>query len=314
MNFGRIIKKEIMSRPAKSECCKKAFLAGLLRGSGSLYEKDGELGLDFLVPGEDEAMTVASYFRSVFGYEIREISVSEDRLNRKDKYVLGLSGDGAKVILKELGILTEDKEGFAVNLKLYGNIILKECCLKAFMRGLFVASGSCTVPGVRSGDNSGYHAELVFSHYTPALETAEKLAQYDVNVKLTRRKGKYVAYLRSAEEIKNFTAFLSAPVSVLKLTDLMINRELSNKSNRQKNCDLGNVGKQVEAAQKQINAIKKIRAAEAFDSMREELRETAKARENNADDTLGELAEKLGITKSCLNHRLRKITEIAEKL
>ena len=314
MNFGGMIKNEILSRPAKSECCKKAFLAGLLRGSGSLYEKDGELGLDFLVPGEEAAMTVASYFKSLFGYEIREISVSEDRLNRKDRFVLSISGEMARKILTELDILTSEGEEIAVNLKPYGLITEKECCLKSFMRGLFVASGSCTVPGVRSGVNTGYHAELVFSHYTPALETAEKLAAYDINVKITRRKGKYIDYLKSAEEIKNFTAFLSAPVSVLKLTELMINRELSNKSNRQKNCDLGNVNKQVEASQKQINAIKKIKDANAFISMREELKETANARIENADDTLGELAEKLGISKSCLNHRLRKITEISEQL
>ena len=314
MNFGMLIKNEIFTRPAKSECCKKAFLAGLLRGSGSLYEKDGELGLDFLVPGEEAAMTVGKYFKSVFGYEIREISVSEDRLNKKDKFVLSLSGERAAEILKDLEILTEDSEGVAVNLKFYGRITKKECCLKSFMRGLFAASGSCTVPGVKSGNQTGYHAELVFNHYTPAFETAEKLAHYGVKAKITTRKGKYIVYLKSAEEIKNFTAFLSAPLSVLKLTELMINRELSNKSNRQKNCDLGNVNKQVEASQKQIGAIKKIISAEEFDNLRTELKDTALARMENADDTLGELAEKLRISKSCLNHRLRKLTEISEKL
>lgn len=314
MNFAAMVKKEILSRPAKEKCCKKAFLAGILRGSGTLYEKDGELGLDFIVHDEIALSLATAYFESVFGYEIREIAVSEDRLNKKDKIVLGITGDRTEEILSSLEILTEENGELAVNLKFFGKLTEKECCLKSFMRGLFVASGNCTLPEKSTSDNTGYHAEMAFSHSSPATETAIKLSRHGVNAKITRRKDKFVVYIKSAEEIKNLTAFLSAPVSVLKLTDLMIEREISNKSNRQKNCDLGNVTRQIDASQKQLSAIKKIEKAIGLASLKPELKKTAEARVENADETLGELAERLGITKSCLNHRLRKLSEIAENL
>ena len=155
---------------------------------------------------------------------------------------------------------------------------------------------------------------MVFSHYTPALETSEKLAEYGVMTKITRRKESYIVYIKSAEEIKNFTAFLQAPVSVLKLTDLMINRELVNNTNRRKNCDLGNLNRQVEAVAKQTDAIKKIQANLGLETLKKDLRETAQARLDNPDETLNELAEILGVTKSCLNHRLRKIVAIADEI
>ena len=92
MNFGKIVKEEILSKPPKSRCCKKAFLSGLLRGNGSLYLKEGALALDFTVPSEEIAMQVSLFFESVFSYQIREVSVSEDRLNKKDKFVLSIDG------------------------------------------------------------------------------------------------------------------------------------------------------------------------------------------------------------------------------
>ncbi len=314
MNFAAEIKKEIFAKPVKDKCCKKAFLAGLLRGSGSLYEKDGELGLDFAVPDEQAMSAVTAYFKSVFGYEIRDVSVSEDRLNKKDRFVLGITGERTVEILFSLGILTEEDGEPAVSLKFYGEITRKECCLKSFMRGLFVSSGNCTLPAKDTSDNTGYHAEMVFSHYIPALETAEKLGEHGVAAKITRRKEKFIVYIKSAEEIKNFTAFLGAPVSVLKLTDLIISREISNKSNRQKNCDLGNVSRQLEATEKHIRAIAKISESAGLTSLKRDLYETAVARAENPEESLTELSERLGISKSCLNHRLRKLVAMAENL
>lgn len=314
MNFAEVIKSEILSKPIKDKHCKKAFLAGIIRGSGMLYEKDGELGLDFKVNSEETAMLVTNFLYTLFNYDIREVSVTEDRLNKKDRFVLSISGKETSEILKELEILIEQDGEDVVNLKFYGNITEKECCLKAFMRGLFVAVGNCTVPTAEDSANTGYHLELSFSHYTPALQTSEKLADNNVLTKITRRRESYIVYIKSAEEIKDFIAFLPAPVSVLKLTDLIINREIINDSNRRKNCDLGNVNRQIEASAKQIEAINKIDVTIGLESLKIDDRKVALARRENPDETLTELAERLNITKSCLNHRLRKIVCIAKEL
>lgn len=314
MAFIDQIKNEILAKNLKDRHCRIAFLAGLIRGLGSLYEKDGALGLEIKATSEEIAMYLTSSVKQLFDYDIREVSVLEDRLNKKDKFFLTIDGEQSIKILTDLEILLENEFEIAVNLKFYGNLTKKECCLRAFIRGLFVATGSITLPTENSKTSTGYHLELNFSHYTPALETSEMLASFNVLTKITRRKDSYIVYIKSAEEIKDFLAFLPAPVSVLKLTDLMINRELSNNSNRQKNCDLGNVNKQVEAAAKQIEAIEKIESTIGFDRLKEDLRTTAQARKDNPDETLLELSERLSVSKSCLNHRLRKLVAIANEL
>ncbi len=313
MNFSNKIKKEILSKPIKEMHCKKAFIAGLIRGSGVLYEKDGELGLEFKVFDEQTAMALTTAFYELFDYEIREVSVVESQ-NNKSKFILSISGDKAVDILTELGVLVSDDDGVGVDLKFFGDITNRECCLKAFIRGLFVATGSCTLPNEKDSSSTSYHLEISFSHHSTALETSAKLAEYGIITRIVKRREGYIIYIKSAEEIKDFLAFLPAPLSVLKITDLMINRELANKINRQKNCDLGNVNKQVEASAKQIEAIKKIQKTIGLSGLSKDLERTAQFRIENSSDTLTELAEKLKISKSCLNHRLRKILAIAKEL
>lgn len=315
MNFAKEIKKEILSKPAKERCCKRAFLAGLIRGTGQVFSDGENLGLDFTVKDEEIATLASSLFSLLYRYEIREVSVSEDRLNKKDKFVLSISGESAQDILEDLGIIVSDGEDLAINLKNYGKITEKECCLKAFLRGLFVSSGNCTIPYGSQSVNTRYHLEMSFSHSAPAMDTAQKLAEHGVNTKITTRKGNYVLYIKSAEEIKNFIAFIGAPVSVLKLTEYIIGGELLNITNRQKNCDLGNVNRQIEASEKQIEAINKIKSERGIEFLaKKDLIETAVARADYPEDTLTELSARLGITKSCLNHRLRKIIAIANTL
>lgn len=314
MSFIDQVKKEITSKNIKEMHCRQAFLAGFVRGASALYEKDGELGLDVKVSNEDLAAQITEYFRILFDYDVREVSVAEDRLNKKDKILLSISGEQTIDILQALEILTEADGELVVNLKFYGKLTEKECCLRAFIRGLFVSAGNLTLPTENQSSSTGYHLEMAFSHYTPALETSEKLAQFGVITKITRRKENFIVYIKRVEEIKDFLAFLPAPVSVLKITDLMINREISNYSNRQKNCDLGNVNKQVEASGKQIEAINKIAETIGLDALKSADKAVACARRDNPDDTLSELAEKLNLSKSCLNHRLRKIIAIANEL
>ncbi len=313
MNFTDKIKSEILSKPIKEKHCKKAFVAGLIRGSGVLYEKEGELGVEFKAPDEQTAMTITTIFSQLYNYNIREVSVATSKKN-KEKFYLNISGRETVDILIDLGILAYDDDEIAVDLKFFGQVTEKECCLKAFIRGLFVASGRCTLPNENDNSSTGYHLEINFSHYSPALETSEKLAEFGVLTKIVKRREGYIVYIKSAEEIKDFLAFLPAPISVLKITDLMINREFANTINRQKNCDLGNVTKQVEASAKQINAINKVIETIGLDGLKSDLAQTAKIRLENPDDTLNELAEKLAVSKSCLNHRLRKIVAIANEL
>lgn len=312
MSFADGIKQEILSKSIKDTHCKIAFLAGIIRGTGVLYERDGELGIDFKVPTEDCAFTVTMLLKSLFNYDVREVTVSENTLSKKDKFVISIFGKGALNVFKSLEILKEENGEISVNFHLYSSLTQKECCIRSFIRGLFVAIGNCTVPKQENkASHTGYHLELAFSHSAPAQATSNKLAKFGIIPKILRRKGSYVVYLKSAEEIKDFVAFLQAPKSVLKITDLMINRELSNNSNRQKNCDLGNLNRQIEAVAKQVEAINSLKGKGEFENLKPELLLVAKARIDNPDETLSELADRLKLTKSCLNHRLRKLVAMA---
>ena len=314
MNFSEIIKKEIVDKPHKNREAKRAFLAGIVRGTGSLFQTDDGVGLEFKVFGEQTAELVSSYLKSLFLYEIRELSVAEDRLNKKDKYIITVSGDEVEEILKALDVLREDLDGYKVNFDFYESFKENENLIKAFISGLFLSSGSCTVPTINENKNTRYHLEIVFNHNVPAYQTMSTLLKYGVASKIINRKENFVLYIKSVEEIKNFLAFLPAPVSMLKLIDLSINREISNVSNRQKNCDMGNVNRQLEAAEKQLNAIKIIEEKIGLKSLKTDLLEVANARKDYPDETVMELAERLNITKSCINHRLRKILEISKEL
>ena len=314
MNFSETIKNEIIEKPHKTKETKRAFLAGVVRGTGSLYQKDGYVGLEFKVFGEKTAELVSSYLKSLFFYEVRELSVAEDRLNKKDKYVINVFGDEVEDILKTLDVLREESDEYKVNFDFYESFLDNENLIKAFISGLFLSSGSCTVPSKKENKNTRYHLEIVFNHNIPAYQTMSTLLKYGVTAKIINRKDNYVLYIKSVEEIKNFLAFLPAPVSMLKLTDLSINREISNVSNRQKNCDMGNVNRQLEAAEKQLNAIRIIEEKLGLNALKSDLAQVAFARKENPDETVLELAERLGLTKSCINHRLRKILEISKEI
>lgn len=314
MSFSSEVKDEILNKPIKDECCKKAFIAGVVRGNGNLYAAGDGFCLDFKVNSERAFMQVSEYVESVYGYRIRDVEVYEDRLNKNDSFVASIRGETAENILLDLGVLIKNGEEYGVDLRFYGGAV-KPCCVKNFFKGLFVSCGYCTVPKNAGSKKTRYHLEMSFNHSSAASAAADKLRENGVSASIVRRKGGYVVYVNSGEEMKNFLAFIGAPVSALKLTDLMIKGEMTNMINRRKNCDLANVVRQMDAAEKQIAAVIKIKEKAGLSVLKKpDLIETAIARIEHPEDSVSELADKLGVSKSCVNHRLRKITAIASTI
>ena len=313
MNFGEEIKNEIFSKVLKDKPLMTAFLAGIVRSTGVLFEEDGRLGLYFTVVGEERAIKVSSLLEKLFGYQVREIDVKEDRLNKKDRFEMVISGDGAEEILSMLGIISVSGGETSVEYDFYGKAVNNTETLQAFVRGLFVGVGGCTVPDGSSESGTGYHLEMVFSHDVTAETMASRLSEYGIHGKIIRRKDSFVLYFKSAEAIKDFLAFLPVPKCVLKFTEIMVRREFINDVNRKKNCDLGNVTRQVNASLKITEAIETLKEKGIFDGLKQDLKETAEKKLAYPDDSYEELSERLNVTKSCLNHRFRKLQEIAEK-
>lgn len=178
------------------------------------------------------------------------------------------------------------------------------------IRELFLKSGFVNNP------KKDYHLEIIFSEEKKASEIENLLLEFSIHSK-TIKKGKgYMLYIKDGEEISNFLALIGAMSSVLKFEEVRVERELKNNINRAVNCETANLNKTIDAAIKQIEAIEKIKKNRKFESMPEALKEIADLRINNPHASLIELGQSLKkpIGKSGVNHRLKKILEIAEEI
>lgn len=178
------------------------------------------------------------------------------------------------------------------------------------VREAFIKTGFINNP------NKDYHLEMLFKSQDKAEEIRDILKKYYINTKIIIKNKRYMIYIKDGEEISKFLAFVGANTSMLKYEEIRVIKETKNNINRLVNCETANLNKTVGAAVMQIEDIKFIRKCNAFDDLPIGLKEIAKAREENPDMTLEELGLSLTtpIGKSGVNHRLRKIHEIAEEL
>ncbi len=206
-----------------------------------------------------------------------------------------------------LCVLAEkDEEGIALKLGIDENQVT-DGTRGAYLRGLFLGSGSVTVPNAERTSTTGYHLEFVFANYQTATDLCEVLSEAYLMPRLTDRKETYVVYFKTIDEISDLMAIMGAAKAVLDLSEIAVEKDMNNDMNRKINCEMSNMSKQIDASVKQIRAIEKLYASLGKDGLPPPLKSVAEARIKNRGMTLTELAETLGLSKSCLNHRLRKI-------
>ena len=189
-------------------------------------------------------------------------------------------------------------------------MVEEECCRAAFFRGCFFAGGSVTDPSKR------YHLELTSSHLQASRELEVLLRESGYPPKSVARNGSSVTYFKQSDQIEDFLTLIGAPVAPMRIMSAKLEKGIRNSVNRRLNCDSANLDKAVEAAQSQGAAIRKLEAAGRLKELPDKLRETAALRLEYPELSLSELAETFDPpgTKSCLNHRLRKLVELAEGL
>ena len=158
---------------------------------------------------------------------------------------------------------------------------------------------------------TGYHLEVVFTDKKTAKDFCLVLSEFEILAKLAQRKETFVVYIKSKEQISDFLAVIGAHNALKKLSQLVEKRDEANRNNRARNCISGNADKAAIAAVKQVVALKYLQETGGFTLLSEELKQLAKARLNNPTMSLQELADKLCVSKSCLNHRMRKLMSIA---
>ena len=198
------------------------------------------------------------------------------------------------------------------SLVLHVNFALLEddCCRTAFLRGAFLAGGSVTDPEKR------YHLELSTSHIQASREVSALLQEMGFLPRSVMRSGSAVIYFKQSEHIEDLLTTLGAPVAATEIMTAKVDKEIRNGANRAMNCDMANVNKTLDAVAAQQEAIEKLEKAGQLEKLPEKIQETARLRMQNPELPLAQLAALFDppISKSCLNHRIRKIMEEARKL
>ena len=186
----------------------------------------------------------------------------------------------------------------------------EDCCRMSFLRGAFLAGGSVTDPEKR------YHLELSTSHVQASREVSALLQEMGFLPRSVMRSGSAVIYFKQSEHIEDLLTTLGAPVAATEIMTAKVDKEIRNGANRAMNCDMANVNKTLDAVAAQQEAIEKLEKAGQLEKLPEKIQETARLRMQNPELPLAQLAALFEppISKSCLNHRIRKIMEEARKL
>lgn len=290
MTFAQKVKNELCTQTAVNACCRRAELYGLLL-FGRLFSPKG-----MLVQSENREIIdrAASLLSGLGAAAVPSVS---SRGEGRPVLALHIHGGG---LFESFG-----HSGQSVTLRLNRANLENDCCNAAFLRGAFLICGSMVDPA------KDYHLEFVSPHLKLGSDLADLLQELSFEPKTIVRKGNFVVYFKESGQIEDMLTLMGAVHSSLELMDIKVYKDLRNKVNRVTNCETANIGKTVYAASEQIEAIRRLFASPG-ETLPEELREMARIRLEYPDASLRELAALAGISRSGVNHRLKRIVEIAK--
>ena len=313
-NFTEEIKTEITQTPIDDRCCMLAVISAFIQTSGGVISRDGLLGFEITTENEGTAEFIVDMLENVFGLHLTVTGAKFDVFGGRDKLTFECIGSDARKFLDELRVVQEDKEGVMFSIGIDEKLVEKDCCRAAFIKGAFLGGGSCTLPEERVYSRTGYHFEIVFSNKITASDFCNLLCDFEILAKLVTRKENAVVYVKSKEVISDILNVMSAYNCLDKLNKIVEQKDRTNNENRVNNCSVSNIDKTVTASVKQVQAIEIIAGTVGLQSLDKPLFDVAEARLADKNASMSELAERLGISKSCINHRMRKISEIAKTL
>lgn len=310
MSFSLEIKRELSRLDEQDVCCKKSELAGLIRAGISLRTYKGKPRLLFITENASLSRHIYSRVKKFYRDSPDVFMLKTRRFRTHTLYHLEfthLMGDTVHNILDDMGIILRGK---GEDLKYNNYIIDNRCCKRAYLRGGFLATGSISDP------DRSYHLEITFPDNLLADEYMNYLKDFGIEPKQIIRKGHYLVYLKEGQEIVDFLNVIGAHKALMKLENIRIIKDMRNQVNRIVNCETANLEKTVNAALRQVDNIKLIAKTRGLDSLPDNLREIAGLRLENPDVSLSELGQMLNpvLSKSGVNHRLRKIDNIADKI
>lgn len=311
MSFSLKVKTELYSVMPEARHCRIAELSALISMCGHIYTTVNGRHY-FIIMSENRNLVVKTQtlIHKIFGYK----SDSAVRYNIDTKNITYITSvmesDAAVKILMAAKLMdvdgSIDRKNALVNMTAINNM----CCKRAFLRGTFLAGGSISDP------EKSYHFEIVASAMRNADQIMNVIKSFDLDAKIVERRQSYVVYLKEGSQIVDMLNIMGAYVSLMDMENLRVLKEVRNSVNRQVNCETANLGKTISAAVKQIEDINYIKETVGLESLNDGLFEIAKLRLEFPDIPLKELGTKLypEVGKSGVNHRLRKIGQIADEL
>ncbi len=299
MSFAAEVKNELCREPIGKKCCAVAEAYGAL-----LYGNCFSPSLiRFITASDAFAQRLPKLFRRAFGVDF-------DRLppeGKSGKQSLSVT-DSAKIarVFETFGCDVRSTPTLHINLPIVEN----ECDRQAFLRGAFLAGGSVTDPALR------YHLELATSHLSVSRETHSLLWETGFEPKDVRRGANWLNYFKQSAAIEDFLTTIGAPLAAMEIMQAKVEKDMTNTINRRTNCDMANADKITGAAQEQLRAIRAIEAGPGLDTLPPVLQDTALLRIANPDCSLADLSALSypPVTKSCINHRIKKLMEYAAAL
>ena len=301
MSFSGQIKEELAQVISSPRHCQLAELAALVQFCGHI-EEDGAL----LVQSENPLVIRKCFTLLKKTFKIEAVSKSQ---MQTQNYRLFVTGEDAFKVLEALKIC--DTAGHLMMRHLTDPVLIKNsCCKRAYLRGCYMAVGSMSDP------YKSYHLELVCGLQAQAEQLLKILHDFSLDAKMIIRKKYHVVYMKEGENIADFLNITEAHKALMEFENTRIYKGMRNMVNRKVNCEAANITKTVNAATRQVEDIRLIREKMGLEGLPEPLRQMAYVRLENPQASLGELGKLLDppVDKSGVNHRLRKLGELAKEL
>lgn len=288
MSFSAEVKEELIRTIPNSRHCQLAEIAAMIHFGGHLEEDEtGHRKIVLLSENEGVAKKYFTLWKKTF-----------------------MISTGTEKMLQAIKVFDGDKQVRMLQEGISPILIKNSCCRRAYLRGAFLCTGSISDP------QKGYHLEFVCDHEVQAQQIQEVLHGFELEARIVRRKKYYVVYLKEGAGIVDLLNVMGAHLSLMNLENLRIEKEMRNSINRQVNCETANITKTVNAASRQIEDIQLVQKHIGFSALPDNLREMALARLSHPESSLQELGGYLNppVGKSGVNHRLRKLSEMADKI
>ena len=308
MSFTKMVKDEMARIEDGEKCCQLAELKSLIKMAGNVHI-DADYHLSLTLETENPAIARRAYrlAKNLFNLK-HEVSIKRrTRLKKSTLYVIRLLPQiGTKKALKTLGIELKPK-GYEI--KWDSDILKKRCCHRSYLRGVFLGSGSVSNP-----EQKTYHLEIVVKELTHHKVVCELMRNFGLNPKSFIKRQKHMIYLKESEQIVDFLNIIGAHAALLSFEGVRVKKEVRNRVNRIVNCETANLNKTIDASIKHVEAIRLLERNPGLDKLPDSLKEVARLRLENPDLSLKELGELMNpvISKSGVNHRLRRLQKIAD--